>query len=94
MAPVQNIWKGLGSLLLLLVALRSAPESDSDFEMSFIKVSEESDFSYHNLPYGVFSTHNNVSKLFISGCFCWRERIAGLHASNWSVHDFAELFLN
>uniref|UniRef100_A0A8B9KJS8 Fumarylacetoacetase n=1 Tax=Astyanax mexicanus TaxID=7994 RepID=A0A8B9KJS8_ASTMX len=27
--------------------------------MSFIKVEENSDFSYHNLPYGVFSTQDN-----------------------------------
>uniref|UniRef100_A0AAR2KGP5 Fumarylacetoacetase n=1 Tax=Pygocentrus nattereri TaxID=42514 RepID=A0AAR2KGP5_PYGNA len=27
--------------------------------MSFIKVDESSDFSYHNLPYGVFSTRDN-----------------------------------
>uniref|UniRef100_A0A672P707 Fumarylacetoacetase n=1 Tax=Sinocyclocheilus grahami TaxID=75366 RepID=A0A672P707_SINGR len=27
--------------------------------MSFVKVEEKSDFSYHNLPYGVFSTPDN-----------------------------------
>lgn len=31
--------------------------------MSFVKVEEKSDFSYHNLPYGVFSTPDNVSSL-------------------------------
>lgn len=30
-------------------------------KMSFIKVAENSDFSFHNLPYGVFSTPDNVS---------------------------------
>lgn len=29
--------------------------------MSFIKVDSNSDFSYQNLPYGVFSTEENVS---------------------------------
>ncbi|KAM4602723.1 fumarylacetoacetase [Polymixia lowei] len=27
--------------------------------MSFVKINEKSDFSYHNLPYGVFSTPDN-----------------------------------
>lgn len=30
-------------------------------KMSFIKVDATSDFSYHNLPYGIFSTLDNVS---------------------------------
>uniref|UniRef100_A0A6Q2XSS0 Fumarylacetoacetase n=1 Tax=Esox lucius TaxID=8010 RepID=A0A6Q2XSS0_ESOLU len=30
--------------------------------MSFVKVNEKSDFSYHNLPYGVFSTAGNSRK--------------------------------
>ena len=29
--------------------------------MSFIDVAEDSDFSYQNLPYGIFSTPSNVS---------------------------------
>uniref|UniRef100_A0A3B4DVY3 Fumarylacetoacetase n=1 Tax=Pygocentrus nattereri TaxID=42514 RepID=A0A3B4DVY3_PYGNA len=57
MAAVESIWKGLA--LLLLVTLRSIPEFNCSFEMSFIKVDESSDFSYHNLPYGVFSTRDN-----------------------------------
>lgn len=28
--------------------------------MSFIEVDATCDFSYHNLPYGVFSTQNDV----------------------------------
>ncbi len=31
--------------------------------MSFIKVDAASDFSFHNLPYGIFSTPDNVSTL-------------------------------
>lgn len=34
--------------------------------MSFIKVDVNSDFSYQNLPYGIFSTADNVSEYF---CF-------------------------
>ena len=34
--------------------------------MSFIEVNPESDFSYQNLPYGIFSTENNVNLEFIS----------------------------
>lgn len=34
--------------------------------MSFIQVSPESDFSYHNLPYGVFSTKDDVTISFMS----------------------------
>lgn len=37
--------------------------------MSFIKVDPVSDFSFHNLPYGVFSTPDNVSTLFIFNLF-------------------------
>ena len=33
--------------------------------MSYIDVSPDSDFSIKNLPYGVFSTHNNVSILLL-----------------------------
>uniref|UniRef100_A0A672PBK0 Fumarylacetoacetase n=1 Tax=Sinocyclocheilus grahami TaxID=75366 RepID=A0A672PBK0_SINGR len=51
-----NIWK---RLLALLVTLRSISEYDCNFKMSFVKVEEKSDFSYHNLPYGVFSTPDN-----------------------------------
>lgn len=32
-------------------------------KMSFIRVDATSDFSYHNLPYGIFSTPDNVSAL-------------------------------
>ena len=34
-----------------------------DIEMSFIPVSPENHFPVKNLPYGVFSTSDNVSKL-------------------------------
>ncbi|KAF7648435.1 hypothetical protein LDENG_00156980 [Lucifuga dentata] len=30
--------------------------------MSFIKVDPKSDFSFHNLPYGIFSTQNNAKR--------------------------------
>uniref|UniRef100_A0A8C7SS35 Fumarylacetoacetase n=1 Tax=Oncorhynchus mykiss TaxID=8022 RepID=A0A8C7SS35_ONCMY len=30
--------------------------------MSFVKIDEKSDFSYHNLPYGVFSTPENLNR--------------------------------
>ncbi len=38
-------------------------------KMSFIKVDATSDFSFHNLPYGIFSTVDNVSEvcLFLLG---------------------------
>ena len=68
MAGVENIWKALA--LLLLVSWRSVPELNCCFEMSFIKVEEGSDFSYHNLPYGVFSTHDHVSKVLVVLPFC------------------------
>lgn len=55
-----NIWK---RLLALLLTLKSIPEYNCNLKMSFIKVDEESDFSFHNLPYGVFSTADNVSVL-------------------------------
>lgn len=51
-----NIWK---RLLTLLLTLKSFPEYNCNLKMSFIKVDEKSDFSYHNLPYGVFSTPDN-----------------------------------
>lgn len=44
-----------GSAKLLIV--------DRDIEMSFIPVSPENHFPVKNLPYGVFSTFDNVSKL-------------------------------
>lgn len=53
-----NIWK---KLLTLLFTLESIPEYNCNFKMSFVKIDEKSDFSYHNLPYGVFSTPENVS---------------------------------
>lgn len=62
-----NIWK---RLLALLLTLKSIPEYNCNLKMSFIKVDEESDFSFHNLPYGVFSTTDNVSvfiEMLISG---------------------------
>ena len=31
---------------------------------SFLQIPNESDFSIHNLPYGVFSTKDNVSRHF------------------------------
>uniref|UniRef100_A0A8C1DB36 Fumarylacetoacetase n=1 Tax=Cyprinus carpio carpio TaxID=630221 RepID=A0A8C1DB36_CYPCA len=51
-----NIWK---RLLALLFTLRSISVHDCNFKMSFVKVEEKSDFSYHNLPYGIFSTPDN-----------------------------------
>lgn len=51
-----SIWK---KLLTLLLTLESIPEYNCNFKMSFVKIDEKSDFSYHNLPYGVFSTPDN-----------------------------------
>uniref|UniRef100_A0A8C2J5Y4 Fumarylacetoacetase n=1 Tax=Cyprinus carpio TaxID=7962 RepID=A0A8C2J5Y4_CYPCA len=51
-----NIWK---RLLALLFTLRSISVHDCNFKMSFVKVEEKSDFSYRNLPYGIFSTPDN-----------------------------------
>ncbi|XP_062327846.1 fumarylacetoacetase isoform X2 [Osmerus eperlanus] len=51
-----NIWK---RLLTLLLTLKSIPEYNCNLKMSFVKVDGNSDFSYHNLPYGVFSTPDN-----------------------------------
>ena len=56
---LANIWK---RLLTLLLALESLPEYNCHLKMSFIKVVEKSDFSYYNLPYGIFSTAENVSR--------------------------------
>uniref|UniRef100_A0AAY5K5Q2 Fumarylacetoacetase n=1 Tax=Esox lucius TaxID=8010 RepID=A0AAY5K5Q2_ESOLU len=56
---VVNIWK---RLLTLLLTLRSISEYNCNLKMSFVKVNEKSDFSYHNLPYGVFSTAGNSRK--------------------------------
>lgn len=53
-----NIWK---RFIALILTLRSVPEFNCKSNMSFIKVEENSDFSFHNLPYGVFSTPDNVS---------------------------------
>jgi hypothetical protein len=39
--------------------------------MSFIEVDSSSDFSYQNLPYGIFSTENDVSIHLISYFFCF-----------------------
>lgn len=57
-----NIWK---ALLTLLLTLKSARELNCKFQMSFIKIDKNSDFSFYNLPYGVFSTTDNVSTIFI-----------------------------
>ncbi|XP_058257079.1 fumarylacetoacetase isoform X2 [Hemibagrus wyckioides] len=54
-----NIWK---ALLTLLLTLKSARELNCRANMSFIKVDENSDFSFHNLPYGVFSTTDNARR--------------------------------
>ncbi|KAJ8247610.1 hypothetical protein GJAV_G00248270 [Gymnothorax javanicus] len=53
---VVCIWK---RLLAILLALKTIPELNCNLKMSFIKVDERSDFSFHNLPYGVFSTPDN-----------------------------------
>lgn len=62
-----GIWK---KLLALLFTLRSISEYHCNFKMSFVKVEEKSDFSYHNLPYGVFSTPDNVSTQFTQSQKC------------------------
>ncbi|KAM9461739.1 fumarylacetoacetase [Clarias gariepinus] len=54
-----NIWR---ALLTLLLTLKSAPEFNCKSNMSFIKVDEKSDFSLHNLPYGVFTTPDNARR--------------------------------
>ncbi|KAG9352272.1 hypothetical protein JZ751_020685 [Albula glossodonta] len=51
-----GIWK---RLLPLLLVLETIPELNCNLKMSFIKVDDRSDFSFHNLPYGVFSTSDN-----------------------------------
>ncbi|KAG5849047.1 hypothetical protein ANANG_G00105910 [Anguilla anguilla] len=51
-----GIWK---RLLASLLVLKTIPELNCNLKMSFIKVDEQSDFSFHNLPYGVFSTPDN-----------------------------------
>ncbi|XP_036400347.1 fumarylacetoacetase [Megalops cyprinoides] len=56
MAAVSSIWK---KLLALLLTLKIIPELNCNLKMSFIKVDENSDFSFHNLPFGVFSTPDN-----------------------------------
>lgn len=61
-----NIWK---ALLTLLLTLKSVREFNCRSNMSFIKVDKTSDFSFHNLPYGVFSTPDNVSEKCFSN-FC------------------------
>ncbi|KAI7814383.1 fumarylacetoacetase [Triplophysa rosa] len=52
-----HIWRRL--ILALLLTLKSIHEYNCNLNMSFIKVHETSDFSYHNLPYGVFSTSDS-----------------------------------
>ncbi len=89
MSPV-NIWK---RLLALLFTLRSISEHDCSFKMSFVKVEEKSDFSYHNLPYGVFSTPDNVSTRFNHSVndgnvmFVWTEFLKYCYCSK-SVFSF------
>ncbi|XP_034773140.2 fumarylacetoacetase-like [Acipenser ruthenus] len=56
MVAVTNIWEWLVLVLLLLKIL---PVSYCCYNMSFIKVEENSDFPIHNLPYGIFSTPDN-----------------------------------
>uniref|UniRef100_A0AAZ3PQ53 Fumarylacetoacetase n=1 Tax=Oncorhynchus tshawytscha TaxID=74940 RepID=A0AAZ3PQ53_ONCTS len=67
-----NIWK---KLLTLLLTLESIPEYNCNFKMSFVKIDEKSDFSYHNLPYGVFSTPENptLNAFMGLGYEAWRE---------------------
>ncbi|KAG7252325.1 hypothetical protein CRUP_034306 [Coryphaenoides rupestris] len=57
MASVVHIWKWL--LALCLLVLDGVPEHHCCLKMSFVKVDPQSDFSYYNLPYGVFSTAQN-----------------------------------
>ncbi|MGH0162272.1 UNVERIFIED_CONTAM: hypothetical protein FKN15_042615 [Acipenser sinensis] len=56
MAAVTNIWEWLVLVLLLLKILHVRY---CCYNMSFIKVEENSDFPIHNLPYGIFSTPDN-----------------------------------
>ncbi|KAK1160785.1 fumarylacetoacetase-like [Acipenser oxyrinchus oxyrinchus] len=56
MAAVTNIWEWLVLMRLLLKIL---PVRYCCYNMSFIKVEENSDFPIHNLPYGIFSTPDN-----------------------------------
>uniref|UniRef100_A0AAY4ECH9 Fumarylacetoacetase n=1 Tax=Denticeps clupeoides TaxID=299321 RepID=A0AAY4ECH9_9TELE len=46
-------------LLVLLLSLKTVPERRCNVDMSFVKIEEDSDFSMHNLPFGVFSTRDN-----------------------------------
>lgn len=61
---MSNIWK---CLLLLLIYSHSVVERNTTAKekMSFLKVDASSDFSFHNLPYGIFSTPDHVSAVFI-----------------------------
>ena len=52
--------------------------------MSFIPVSPDSDFPIQNLPYGVFSTVDNVG--FIAIWFHCRMQFATLPFSEWSTN--------
>lgn len=54
-------------------------------KMSFIKVNPTSHFSFNNLPYGIFSTVDNVSELcffFSYIAIGWRERYF-MHVTGW-----------
>ncbi|XP_041663528.1 fumarylacetoacetase [Cheilinus undulatus] len=56
-SPRLNIWKL--SLLLLSLSVQLKWTTAAEEKMSFIKVDSASDFSFQNLPYGIFSTADN-----------------------------------
>ncbi|XP_056267993.1 fumarylacetoacetase isoform X1 [Pseudoliparis swirei] len=58
---MSNIWK---CLLLLLIYSHSVVERNTTAKekMSFLKVDASSDFSFHNLPYGIFSTPDHPKR--------------------------------
>ncbi|MGH0137110.1 UNVERIFIED_CONTAM: hypothetical protein FKN15_036554 [Acipenser sinensis] len=72
MAAVTNIWEWLVLVLLLLKIL---PVKYCCYNMSFIKVEENSDFPIHNLPYGIFSTPDNptLNAFMGLGHEAWKE---------------------
>ncbi|TRY77615.1 hypothetical protein DNTS_005771 [Danionella cerebrum] len=71
MSPVR-IWK---RLLVLVFTVKTISFFDCNFIMSFVKIDENSDFSYHNLPYGIFSTADNttLNAFMALGFDAWRE---------------------
>lgn len=66
-APPCNIWRGSSFEVGTQWPSRSEPSLWA-FSMSFIHVDKDSDFPLQNLPYGVFSTREEVSD---STCCPW-----------------------